>query len=402
MIAVLFAYVWPEPFSSAAGVRTLELCKNLRALGFEPLVLSPCKENTASAYLNQEGIRTLPTPANDSSVVEQLKKITPNLVLYDRFVMEEQFGWRARELWPEALHLVDTQDLHSVRRARERLLAAGASAEEISSLTKADFGLDLDRELSSLYRADGCLVVSTWERDWLLQQNYPAERVFYLPFGAAKENSSPSFADRKDYAFLGNFRHPPNLDAVDWLAKDLWPKIHNNNNLYLYGAYPPATVSKLHGKDGIIVAGSVQNHRAALQKHRVLLAPLRFGAGIKGKVLEAWATGTPVVGTPIAMEGFDHASFQGEEFIQTAKALYESESQWQSAQQQGYKALETFAPERLKQELAKILEIGFSQKQNWRQHWISRVLKHQTNNSTKYFSLWIEAKNQKAPLVNTP
>lgn len=396
-VAALFVYVWPEPHSSAAGVRTLELMRNLRTLGYDPVLLSPCKENDASARLNILGFRTLPCPANDSSVEAFLAPLHASLVVYDRFVMEEQMGWRARSLWPGALHLVDTQDLHSLRRARERLLASGASPGQVMSLEGADFSSDLDRELASLYRADAALVVSEREKEWLVGQGYAEDRVFWLPFGAAPMESAPGFGERRGFCFLGNFRHAPNLDAVNWLVKEIWPAIRRRlpeEKLCLYGSYPPVSVSGLHGKNGIELHSSVADHRAALCRHRLLLAPLRFGAGIKGKVLEAWATGTVVVGTPVAMEGFSYPA-ESEALAHEALVLHEDENEWHARQALGWRALAPFAPERLLRELRSILQVAGAKKIDWRRDIVTRMLKHHQQNSTKYFSQWIEEKNKK-------
>lgn len=392
MKAVIFVYVWPEPRSSAAGVRTVQLCGDLRALGYVVTALSPCRPNEASAELEASGIRALSCPANDSSIDAWLKALAPDLVIYDRFVMEEHFGWKARAVWPEALHIVDTQDIHSVRRAREKLLKEGKNPEDLSG---ADFSPDLEREMSSLHRADACLVVSPWEKEWLEAQGYPAERVFWLPFAAAKEDDIAPFAARSGFAFLGNFRHAPNVDAVNYLAKELWPKLRQEvpeAKLYFYGAYPSASASQMHGKNGIEVPGQVRFHRAALQKHRILLAPLRFGAGIKGKILEAWATGMPVVGSKVAMEGLGYAAHE-EDFLAEALRLYRDESAWGEAQAAGFRALAPFEPGRLKEQLSEFLQVAAAQKKTWRAHLTGRMLRHHLHNSTKYFSRWIEAKN---------
>jgi glycosyltransferase involved in cell wall biosynthesis len=398
MKAVFFVYVWPEPLSSAAGVRTLELCRHLRQLGYAVTFLSPCRENAASLALAREGVSTLPCPANDSLVEGRLKELRPDLVIYDRFVMEEQFGWRARSLWPDALHLVDTQDLHTVRRARERLLAQGKSLDAIVSLAGAEFSPDLERELASLYRADACLVVSPWEKEWLEGQGYPAARAFFLPFGAERDMDVPGFTARDGFASLGNFRHPPNLDGVRWLIRELWPRLRQtlpDARLHLYGAYPPGEISALGGKDGIATHGPVPDHRKALKKHRVLLAPLRYGAGIKGKVLEAWATGLAVVGTEVAMEGLGCGHVPAEGFVSESIRLHESAGDWQAAQERGWKALANFSPEALKKRCEEILAECFRKKAGWRAHPVTRMLLHHQHNSTKYFSLWIEGKNKK-------
>lgn len=401
MKAALFVYVWPEPRSSAAGVRTHELARILISAGYEVEAFSPCAENEAMREWEALGVRCRPCPANESSVESFLACEQPALVIYDRFIMEEQFGWRLRQLWPAALHLIDTQDLHAVRRARERFARREGVAGAPEFPPEAEYGDDLLRELASLHRADACFVVSAWERNWLLERGLEPDRVLTLPFSAALEPATPAFGERSGFCFLGNFRHPPNLDGVLWFARELWPELRRalpGATLSLYGAYPPAQISQLDGKHGIRVPGPVRDHRSALKKHRVLVAPLRYGAGIKGKVLEAWACGTPVAGTRMAFEGLgadaqSSACPTPAELIARAVHLHEDEPAFHAAAGLGARTLQgAFSPEAVRKTLLDFLS-GANQ-EKWRASLTGRMLRLQQNNATKYFSLWIEAKNK--------
>lgn len=402
--ALFFVYVWPEPLSSAAGVRTRALMQALHNAGWRVSAASPSGTSRYSEELNSLGISTLTCDPNISPATEAaLSPLDPDLVVYDRFVMEEQFGWRARALWPEALHVVDTQDLHSLRRARERLAAKGAPREKVEKPDIDDLGEDLLRELASLHRSDAALVVSSWEKDFLEKDlSFPINKINHLPFPAAAEENTPPFGERSGFCFLGNFRHPPNLDSVRWLTTEIWPVVREllpRAELHLYGAYPPAEVSRHKGKDGIFAHGPVQDHRAALRRHRALLAPLRFGAGIKGKVLEAWGTGTPVIGTALTFEGMGREGLVGAnaaELAQACRALHEEEGLWATQQSAGLEILRRhYSEEQLAGEFLAFLEekqenLPRSRERNL----IGKMLAHQSANSTKYFSRWIEAKNK--------
>jgi glycosyltransferase involved in cell wall biosynthesis len=395
--AALFVYVWPEPRSSAAGVRTHELARLLREQGYSVHGFSPCTENEAMREWQDLGVVCHHQPANESSIEEKLKTISPEIVIYDRFVMEEQFGWRLRTAWPNATHVIDTQDLHCLRRAREKANKRG----EAGAPRNEDFGEDLVRELASLHRADACFVVSSFEHQWLLGQQYDANRVFTLPFSAPLEAHIPSFEERAGFCFLGNFRHAPNLDGVLWMVKEIWPLIRARipkAELHLYGAYPPAQISCLDGKMGVRAGGPVRDHRAALRSHRLLLAPLRFGAGIKGKVLESWASGTPVVGTPMAFEGISKTEAQAAaaDFAERAVALYENQAAWKEAQAHGLSTVEeNFSAEAVRAALQNFLGVIPERRTQWRASLTGRMLRLQVNNASKYFSMWIEAKNKK-------
>lgn len=385
MKALFFTYVWPEPESSAAGVRTRELMESLLERGWEVHAWSPSKENAFSEALTRLGVHCRVQAPNDASADPELARLAPHAVIFDRFVMEEQFGWRVREACPRAALVVDTQDLHFVRRARER-------GEPFES------GTDFVRELSSLYRADLALVVSAWERDLLLRYGFPETQLEWLPLFARVESEIVPRSRREGLAFLGNFRHPPNLDGVKWLARELWPLVKEFGvPLHLYGAYPPESVSAL-AQEGIHVHGPVNDHRAALSRHVASLAPLRFGAGIKGKVLESWCTGTPVVGTPVAFEGMGKSVglefVDAETFTSAVKRVTGDQEEWQRLSQEGLAhARECFGgheahwAERLTRLVAEREDVR-------EKNLVGRLLRHSQANATKYFSRWIEEKEK--------
>jgi glycosyltransferase involved in cell wall biosynthesis len=394
MHALFFTYVWPEPVSSAAGVRTLELMESLLAAGWQVSALSPCKENPFRTALVKRGILCYEQGPNHSEADALLRKLNPDIAVFDRFVMEEQFGWRLRELCPRAAIVVDTQDLHFVRRARERAHKAGVSPEKILRFEDLDGGEDLIRELSSLHRSDLSLVVSLWEKELL--KKYGISNSEWMPLFARIDQENP--VDREGFCFLGNFRHPPNLDGALWLARELWPDVYKQEkaSLHFYGAYPPAEISALHGKNGIQVHGPVPDHRAALRKHSALIAPLRFGAGIKGKVLEAWCCSTPVIGTPIAFEGMGGSiglEFQNaKEFLAAIKRLPQ-EKELGAAGREHATALFSGHAERLvrlMEELPPSLPVRRAQ------NLTGRLLTHAQTNATKYFSRWIELKESRS------
>lgn len=403
-IALIFACVWPEPWSSAAGLRTRELADFLREAGYRVLGWSSCVSNRAREEWEAAGVETSPVALNDSAGDATWRELRPTLVIYDRFLMEEQFGWRAREAWPDALHLIDTIDLHSVRRAREK-----SKRGEWAEILGAEEEDELLREIASLHRADACLVVSDWEETWLASQGYDPARTLFLPFSAEPSAETKPRAERSGACFIGNYRHAPNLDAARWLVDELWPSLKDTfGTLTLYGAYPPELLTQLHGKRGLRVVANIPDHRAALASHVVSLAPLRFGAGIKGKVLESWAVGTPVLGTPVAFEGMgvsagleDGAAWPEEfrtpaELAEKSRALVSDSATWEAAAARGASVLaKKFRRAPIKEKFLAYLEQAYPQRARWRASLTGRMLRQQQHNSTKYFSLWIEAKNRK-------
>ena len=131
----------------------------------------------------------------------------------------------------------------------------------------------------------------------------------------------PLFEDRSDFAFVGGFRHPPNVDSARVLHREIWPGIRSrlpNATLRVCGAYPTPEVLSMHDPSvGFLVHGKVDDVDGVLRTSRVMLAPLRFGAGIKGKIVDAWRCGCPVVTTSVGAEGMTAAvaADKGEEEV---------------------------------------------------------------------------------------
>ena len=153
------------------------------------------------------------------------------------------------------------------------------------------------------------------------------------------QQSWKSFEDRKHFTMIGNFMHAPNVDAVLLLKRTIWKQIRAAlpiAELHIYGAYAPQQILELHNlKEGFLIKGYAKSSEEIVRKSRVVLAPLQFGAGIKGKLTEAMLCGTPSVTTTIGAEGM-HADFSWNGFItddlndfaQKAVQLYLDASIW--------------------------------------------------------------------------
>ncbi len=398
--AVIFVNHWPEPMSSAAGLRTREMSSFLQRLGYEVVGIAPGPASEHSSNWTKTGVRTLSCDPNQSSIEQTFALLKPEVVIYDRFYMEEQYGWRARELWPEALHILDTSDIHCIRRARQRAVAANLPWPEVMTPPVEMFEEDILREMAALHRVDVSLVVSSFEQQWLESQGLDAERILLLPFSSEIEIKVVPFEERQGFCFLGNFLHAPNLDAVKWLESELWPALRQKMpkaELHLYGAYPPQVVTRHKGKDGIYSHGAVDDHRKALSQHKALIAPLRYGAGIKGKVLEAWATGTPAIGTPITFEGIcnGHPQFMNAtEFVEQVTKLEDADF-WKTSIEQGQAILtQKFTQKIIFQKFKEFLPHALASRNRWRSSLTGRMLRHHGSQSVKYLSRWIEEKNK--------
>ncbi|MEO5969609.1 MAG: glycosyltransferase [Bdellovibrionia bacterium] len=405
---VLFlGYGWPEPRSSAAGLRTMNLVDAFLASGWEIIFCSSSKKNQYSENLSELGIRTEQVQFNDSSFDAFVSKESPDFVIFDRFLTEEQFGWRIQQFSPDSVRIIDTIDLHFLRREREKHLKAGMS---LTDLAVCNFNLstnDAYREIAAIYRSDCSLIISDFEIALLVERlKVPENLLFLSRFHYTEANPSPPFEERKNFAMIGNFRHAPNTDALHWLKNEIWPKIQRQlpfAQVHVYGAYPTKEIMNLtDSKTGFYVKGTAENQFETLRQYRINLAPLRFGAGIKGKITDGWWTGTPAISTSIGAEGmFEDLPWGGEisndphDFAMKAINLYQKKDAWEKCQTQGKAIIQRFySNEPHSANLIKKLEaIRQNLAQTRGENFIGGMLNHHLHKSTKYFSLWIESKN---------
>lgn len=387
-------------------MRTLDLLLALKNGGFDTHFASAAEDQAApggkrepiSPRLTQAGICPHAIQLNDVSFEAWIKDLAPNLVIFDRFVIEEQYGARVRAVLPRAVRVIDTQDLHFLRRDREAALSARGGDD--SKL----------RELAAILRSDLSLLVSNFEAELLRELGVRESKFLVTPLSVDLATIQPSEwlppRERTGFVFVGNHRHPPNEDAVAALAEGFWQEILKempDATLTLIGAYPTPKLEKLvRNLPRVKSLGFVTDLRAELATKRVLLAPLRFGAGMKGKVLEAWAGGVAVATTQIGAEGFA-SPFAGhllpERLDQDAArklvAFYRDEDLLRQCQKDGFQALEksharTINGKFIEQQLKRLIESIDSVRT---QDWLGQVLWREQFRSTEFFSRWLEAKS---------
>lgn len=405
---VFIGLVWPEPETTAAGNRILQLIRFFSDRSGEVHFASTSLPGDYSYPLQKLGVQTHPIALNDSSFELWIAAIDPEIVVFDRFVTEEQFSWRVRDTCPCALRILDTEDLHFLRESRRLALLDKGPDED--SAPYHDITL---RELASIYRSDMSLIISEVEMELLTGKfNVPANLLHYVPFLISSENlleylSLPSFSQRVDFMTIGNWKHGPNKDAVHYLRNEIWPLIRKRlpkARIHIYGAYGPDEKSDLHDPlNGFLIEGWKESKTEVFTSHRVCLAPLRYGAGLKGKLFDALRFGTPSVTTSVGAEGIsDEISWNGfvcdlpGKFTEAAIDLYSDEDVWVEAQSRGKQILparfseEVFLPELDK----RIQALQKDLKSHRRDNITGALLWHHSAQSTKYLSKWIEAKNK--------
>tara|TARA_B110000467_G_scaffold160702_1_gene180469 strand:+ start:78 stop:1319 length:1242 start_codon:yes stop_codon:yes gene_type:complete len=404
---LIIGYVFPEPNSSAAGTRMLQLIDFFINQNYTVVFATSCKKSTNAFDLESLNVQVVEILLNHSSFDFFVKDLNPEVVLFDRFMTEEQFGWRITENCPDALRILDTEDLHFLRKTRQQSISS-------SSGSANDFDLNdiAKREIASIYRSDLSLIISEAELKILIDTfKIDCSLLLYLPFMLdLNENSElkqhSSFSERTDFVSIGNFLHPPNSDVIFYLKNDIWPLIKSQlpqANLHVYGAYDTQAIRSMHNKkDGFLLHGYVEDAFEVVNTSRVLLAPLRFGAGLKGKLILAMQCGTPAAMSTIAAEGMfgsDQPNGIIEDdpslFVKKCIDLYTQESLWTEYQNKGDAVLKSRFNKldhqlKLKERISLIQSTIQSHRSD---NFIGQLLAHHQFQSTKYMSRWIEVKN---------
>ena len=382
-------------------------------------------------------------------MVHLLHSTNPTVVVFDRFYCEEAFSFRVKDICPQALRVVDMQDVHFLRTEREALAlpSSSRSLADLLSYRPNSQSEAVLRELASIYRSDLTLVCSPVELD-MLQSNYniPPTKLslapFFIPSPSPHKHShetSSSFEQRKDVMMIGNWRHKPNVDAAVWAVEEIWPlvtrklkvvqQVQGNGGdtmeaispvkLKIYGAYPTGKAASLHRpKQNVESLGFAPNVSELCLSHRLMLAPLRFGAGLKGKIVDAWYHGLPVVTTPVGAEGMirmrDGNSksknnggsdggwgglYNRESAGEIADAVVElylnnNKARWLQCQQRGFQLLEELYDRDGNLMIVKdAIEEGLAKMQERRDgDVVGGMLWREQCRSTEFFSRWLELK----------
>lgn len=412
MNILIIGLVWPEPTSSAAGTRMVQLVELFVSHSYQVTFASAASKSPFSADLKVLGVHEAEIKLNDESFDAFLQQVQPSIVLFDRFMIEEQYGWRVQRQCPGAMRILDTEDLHCLRHARQQIVKTGnlfKPADVFSDLAK--------REIASILRCDLSLIISEIEMDLLQNQfRIDSSLIYYLPFlenpiSYERKLRWKNFEQRHGFIFIGNFLHEPNWNTLQILKTKIWPVLRKRlpaAEINIYGSYASQKVLQLHNaREHFFVHGRAEDARMAISKAKVLLAPIQFGAGVKGKFIDAMQVGTPSVTTTVGAEAMKgNLQWNGaitddlEQFVQHAVELYQQKHLWLKAQENGIRiineryALSTFSEVFIEN----IQRLSHTLTEHRHQNFFGQILLHHTANSSKYMSLWIEEKNRKKDL----
>ncbi len=403
---LIIGQTFPEPTTTAAGGRMLQLIEMFTSHGYGITFASSASSSEKSFNLNSIGVTTQQIAINDSSFDDFVRQLNPTLVLFDRFITEEQFAWRVTQSCPKALKILDTEDLHFLRKARQQALKDATDVKDANLFTET-----AKREIASILRCDLSLIISEFEMK-LLADTFAVSKeiLYYLPFMVTKlpdSSNFPEFEQRTNFMTIGNLLHGPNVDSVLYLKKEIWPLIKKQlpqAQLYIYGNYAPQHILELHNqKQGFYIMGWADSVAHVMQKARVCLAPLRFGAGLKGKLLDAMLYGTPGVTTSIGAEGmYGDLLTPGviadtpESFAELSVALYSDKIKWQQNAQRGVEIIKARYNGKAiaKDFMTRLDALKINLKLHRQSHFVGQILQHHSLQASKYLSKWIEEKNK--------
>ena len=330
----------PRPDHDSGSLRLVNLMRLLREEGAH-VVFLPADRHRVEPYttrLQHLGVEAWHAPFVDG-IPAWLREHGPRFdaAMVSRHYVADGFLPLLRAHAPRAKLIFDTVDLHYLRERRGAEVAGDAALARAAERTRA-------LELAVIAQSDVTLVVSGIERELLLR-DAPQAHVELLSNLHRIAGAGQPFAQRRDLVFVGGFRHPPNVDAVRWFVRDVFPSIRTrlpDVRFHCIGSHTPAEIEVLGAQPGVIVHGHVADIDPFMSGGRIAIAPLRYGAGVKGKINLSMAHGQPVVATSCAVEGMHMRN--GEEvlvaddpqaFADAVVRLYQDEALWNALASNG-------------------------------------------------------------------
>jgi O-antigen biosynthesis protein len=323
----------PQPDQDSGSVRLVNILRLLKARG-DAVTFFADNRAFVPGYteaLQQLGVEVLWHP----HLSDPVRWFADNGARFDAIFVSRHYVASiylplARLHAPRARFVFDTVDLHYLREQRAAQLSGREDLARAAAETR-------DKELRLIRDADVSVVVSPVEQE-LLAREAPGAQVEVLSnvhevFGCRRE-----FADRRDLMFIGGFQHPPNIDAAEWFVREVWPLVRaelGDVRFHLIGSKAPDAVRALGEVEGVVFHGFVEDIEPYLDGCRLAVAPLRYGAGVKGKVNMSMSYGQPVVGTTVATEGMYVRPGQdvlvaddAQDFAEAVVRVYEDEALW--------------------------------------------------------------------------
>ncbi len=330
----------PTPNQDAGSVVAFNLLLLLRDMNFQVTFIPESNYFYMPEYttaLQRTGIEVLYAPYA-TTVDQHLKECGDryDLAFLFRPGVVERHLKAIRKLCPQAKVLFYTVDLHFLRMSREAELQSDKVKQKAADEMK-------QLELAAIRAVDTSIVHSTAELE-ILRLSLPDAKLHVLPLIMDTKGTSKTFVERRDIVFIGGYQHTPNVDAVQYFVAEIMPLLRKQLpgvRFYVVGSKPPAEIQALASED-VIITDFVEDLTPLLDKMRISVAPLRYGAGIKGKIGTAMTVGLPVVATSLAAEGMSLTDGENisvadgpEAFANAVAKIYQDEVLWNRISQNG-------------------------------------------------------------------
>ena len=359
--ALVIDHTTPTPDMDAGSVTIFNMLLLLREMDFQVTFIP--EDNLAfiaehTTRLQKQGIEMLYSPFT-LSVEQHLRDHGSryDLIILVRPLVVSKYIELIRSNCTRAKVLFETADIHHLRLQREaEILKNRSKSLEADSMRRVEF--------EAIKAVDATIVRSTEELK-MLKPTFPDSNIVSFPLILNVGEVSPGFQDRHGIGFVGSFQHSPNTDAILYFTSEIWPhvrKLIDGCIFYIVGSNPPEEIKRLECSD-IRVMGHVNDLESFLASIRVSVAPLRYGAGSKGKIGTAMATGLPVVATSIAAEGMSLTDDYNimiadgkEEFACAVARLYQNQEVWDEVSSNAHRyAIEAWGAEAAWNNLSSIL-----------------------------------------------
>ena len=355
--------ITPEPDRDAGSVTSFEIMRAAQALGFQ-VTFIPASNFAEipdySARLQRLGIEVLYFPYC-TSVQQHLRMFGHryDVILVYRVDTLFRILSDIRALAPLARLVYQTSDLHHLREARQAEVENDPALARSSEKTK-------ERELALVAEADATIVHSIFEKEYLAA-HLPSAQVEVFNWVLDPLGTKVPFEARSGLMFLGGYRHKPNVDAVLWFLDEVWPRIRQqlpDVTFYVVGSYLPENL-RARGGNGVEMIGFVEDLRQIMDRCRLSVVPLRYGAGTKGKLAMSLAYGLPAVTTSIGAEGMGlvkgeavHIADDPADFARCVVELYRDANGWAHMSQAGLNYVDTHLSRRSGTEIVRRALLG--------------------------------------------
>jgi len=351
------------PDQDSGSVRTSRFIRVMQSLGAKVTFIADNLQHLEPyvGRLQQEGVEVVTAPhANSVEGFIEDHGADYDVIVLSRYYVAARYIDTARRVAPRALLVLDTHDLHYLRTRRlAELEGSKAIAQSAQAIQQ--------QEMDCIRRMDVTWVVSPYELDVLAREVPQATVMIQTNIHYPVERAAP-YSEREGIMFVGGYRHPPNVDAALFYCREIVPRLRERLPgvaSYLIGSNPPPAVAKLQG-DGVEVLGYVPEIEPWFDKCRLSVSPLRYGAGVKGKINHSMSRGLPVVATATSVEGMHLV--EGEEvlvaddpdaFADAIARLYRDEALWNRLSQAGIANVRRhFSPEAAAEPIGRVFELA--------------------------------------------